>query len=117
MWWRIAGITGALAVILGAFGAHALKQVVADPHLLEVWDTAARYHLVHAVAQIQRGGILRIFGKGKISITFDPAFQKRDGFQFLEDGVEVLPPDLGSQRLARRFKLSQRLLQFRENFF
>lgn len=46
---RLAGIVGALGVALGAFGAHGLKQVVTDAHLLEVWDTAARYHLVHAV--------------------------------------------------------------------
>ncbi len=50
MWWRIGGVSGALAVMLGAFGAHGLKGVVTDPHLLEVWDTGARYHLVHAVA-------------------------------------------------------------------
>ena len=50
MWWRIAGVTGALAVLLGAFGAHGLKQSVHDPHLLEVWDTGARYHLAHALA-------------------------------------------------------------------
>ena len=48
--WRIAGVVGALGVALGAFGAHGLRSVVADPHLLDVWDTAARYHLVHAVA-------------------------------------------------------------------
>ena len=47
---RWAGIAGALGVALGAFGAHGLKRVVDDPHLLEVWDTGARYHLVHAVA-------------------------------------------------------------------
>lgn len=47
---RLAAVTGALAVALGAFGAHGLKQVVTDAHLLEVWDTGARYHLVHAVA-------------------------------------------------------------------
>lgn len=50
MWWRIGGVSGALAVVLGAFGAHGLKATVTDPHLLEVWDTGARYHLVHAVA-------------------------------------------------------------------
>lgn len=49
---RAAGVTGALAVALGAFGAHGLKQVVTDPHLLEVWDTGARYHLIHAVAML-----------------------------------------------------------------
>lgn len=50
MWWTVAGVSGALGVGLGAFGAHGLKRVVTDPHLLEVWDTAARYHLIHAVA-------------------------------------------------------------------
>jgi uncharacterized membrane protein YgdD (TMEM256/DUF423 family) len=47
---RLAGIMGALGVALGAFGAHGLKQVVTDAHLLEVWETGARYHLVHALA-------------------------------------------------------------------
>ena len=50
MWWRAAGVAGGLGVLLGAFGAHGLKTVVTDPHLLEVWDTGARYHLLHALA-------------------------------------------------------------------
>ncbi len=50
MWWTAAGAAGALGVALGAFGAHGLEGRITDPHLLEVWDTAAQYHLVHAVA-------------------------------------------------------------------
>ena len=50
MWWRIAGALGALAVILGAFGAHGLQARVEDPAQLEWWQTGARYHLAHAVA-------------------------------------------------------------------
>ena len=50
MWWRVAGVAGALGVLLGAFGAHGLRNVVVDPHLLEVWETGARYHLIHALA-------------------------------------------------------------------
>lgn len=50
MWWRAAGVAGALGVALGAFGAHGLEGRIDDPHLLEVWETAARYHLVHALA-------------------------------------------------------------------
>ena len=49
---RLAGMMGALAVALGAFGAHGLKTRIDDPHLLEVWDTGARYHLIHAVAML-----------------------------------------------------------------
>jgi uncharacterized membrane protein YgdD (TMEM256/DUF423 family) len=50
MWWTIAGVVGALGVGLGAFGAHGLKANLDDPHLLEVWNTASRYHLIHALA-------------------------------------------------------------------
>lgn len=50
VWWRVCGVAGATAVLLGAFGAHGLKTAVSDPHLLEVWDTGARYHLAHAAA-------------------------------------------------------------------
>ena len=50
MWWRAAGIAGAVGVALGAFGAHGLENAVDDPHLVAVWRTGARYHLVHALA-------------------------------------------------------------------
>lgn len=50
MWWTAGGVIGALGVGLGAFGAHGLRGVVEDPHLLEVWETGARYHLIHALA-------------------------------------------------------------------
>ena len=42
-------ILGALAVICGAFGAHALRGQLA-PDLLAVWETAARYQMYHALA-------------------------------------------------------------------
>ncbi len=45
-----AAVAGASGVALGAFGAHGLAKVVTDAHLLEVWDTGARYHLIHALA-------------------------------------------------------------------
>ena len=54
MWTRIGAALGALAVVLGAFGAHALEGRV-DEHLRTVWDTGARYHLVHAVALVALG--------------------------------------------------------------
>jgi uncharacterized membrane protein YgdD (TMEM256/DUF423 family) len=50
MWWKVAGIAGALGVLLGAFGAHGLESVQPDLHLREVWDTGAHYHLLHALA-------------------------------------------------------------------
>lgn len=50
MWWMTGGLMAALAVALGAFGAHALEDaLVEEPRLLEVWHTAGRYHMFHAV--------------------------------------------------------------------
>jgi len=48
-WLRLGGFSGALAVVLGAFGAHGLKNHVSDPHLIKSWETAAHYHLLHSV--------------------------------------------------------------------
>lgn len=45
----IASISGMLAVILGAFGAHALKSLL-EPSGLEVWKTAVSYHFYHTLA-------------------------------------------------------------------
>jgi len=46
---RIASLLGASGVILGAFGAHGLKAVLAANGSLEIWHTASFYHLLHAV--------------------------------------------------------------------
>ena len=44
----------ALAVILGAFGAHGLKAM-ATPVRLESWDTAVRYHAWMSLVLIATG--------------------------------------------------------------
>lgn len=43
------GISGALAVILGAFGAHGLKQRLAE-NLLTAYQTGVQYHFYHTLA-------------------------------------------------------------------
>jgi uncharacterized membrane protein YgdD (TMEM256/DUF423 family) len=44
----LAGLFAALAVLLGAFGAHALKGKLA-PEMLAVYQTAVQYHMWHAL--------------------------------------------------------------------
>lgn len=44
-----AAIYGVLAVITGAFGAHALKSKL-EPAQLEVWHTAVQYQFYHVFA-------------------------------------------------------------------
>lgn len=48
---KLAAILGLTAVAAGAFGAHALKDKIPPllPGDLEIWKTAALYHLVHAL--------------------------------------------------------------------
>ena len=50
----LGAVSGFLAVALGAFGAHALRERV-TPDLLAVFETGARYHLVHAVLIVALG--------------------------------------------------------------
>jgi uncharacterized membrane protein YgdD (TMEM256/DUF423 family) len=77
-WLAVSGASGFLAVALGAFGAHGLQARLAEvadgAKRLSWWQTAAQYHLMHAlalglvallVAQVPRAryaGLAFIFG-------------------------------------------------------
>jgi uncharacterized membrane protein YgdD (TMEM256/DUF423 family) len=49
-------LLAALAVAAGAFGAHALTDRLSAERLA-TWETAARYHLVHALALVLLGAV------------------------------------------------------------
>lgn len=49
---RLAAAFCFLAVALGAFGAHALKATLESRGMLDAWNKAVLYHLVHAVALV-----------------------------------------------------------------
>jgi uncharacterized membrane protein YgdD (TMEM256/DUF423 family) len=56
----IGAAMAALAVVLGAFGAHALKaRLPAD--MLEVYHTAVQYHFWHALGVLAVGLALQLF--------------------------------------------------------
>ncbi|WP_432363910.1 DUF423 domain-containing protein [Sporosarcina sp. UB5] len=51
----IAGaVNAALAVALGAFGAHALKERLSERYLA-IWETAVQYQMFHAIGLIAVG--------------------------------------------------------------
>lgn len=54
----IATANGLIAVVLGAFGAHALKSRL-DTTLLGVWQTAVQYHFIHLLALVAVAMLLR----------------------------------------------------------
>ncbi|MDB6168986.1 MAG: hypothetical protein JWM88_1850 [Verrucomicrobia bacterium] len=45
-----AGLFGLTGVALGAFGAHSLRDWLAEKGTANTWETAARYQLLHSVA-------------------------------------------------------------------
>ncbi len=54
---------GALAVTLGAFGAHALKASLEASNRLDTFETAVKYQFYHALALVLVGFMLR--GQGE----------------------------------------------------
>lgn len=55
-WVLLGALSAAAAVGAGAFGAHGL-QAALTAERLAVWDTAARYQLIHAVALVALGAL------------------------------------------------------------
>ena len=53
-WIMIGAVSAALAIAAGAFGAHALRTRL-DVRSFEIFETAAHYHLIHALALVLVG--------------------------------------------------------------
>jgi uncharacterized membrane protein YgdD (TMEM256/DUF423 family) len=60
-----AAIFGFTGVALGAFGAHALKDLLAESGRTDVWETAVFYQMIHAVA------LLAVGLPGKLGVLAD----------------------------------------------
>jgi uncharacterized membrane protein YgdD (TMEM256/DUF423 family) len=52
----LASLSGMLAVVLGAFGAHALKGKL-DEYAMGIFETAVQYHFYHSFALLAVGAI------------------------------------------------------------
>jgi uncharacterized membrane protein YgdD (TMEM256/DUF423 family) len=70
-WSAIGAVFLALAVILGAFGAHGLKDRL-DAYSLSVWEKAVFYHFIHAmgvlvVSLLPKTGTFPIAGASLVS--------------------------------------------------
>jgi uncharacterized membrane protein YgdD (TMEM256/DUF423 family) len=66
-WIAFASSSAAIAVILGALGAHALKTVLPDAQLAS-FETAVRYHVYHALA-ILLTAIIGLQLKASLQVT------------------------------------------------
>ena len=52
---QLAGLFGALGVAIGAFGAHALHDMLVRAGRLDTFETAVRYQFYHALALLAVG--------------------------------------------------------------
>lgn len=50
----LGSLLGGLGVVLGAFGAHALKNIL-SPEMLTIFETGVRYQMYHSLALILVG--------------------------------------------------------------
>jgi uncharacterized membrane protein YgdD (TMEM256/DUF423 family) len=65
----LSGITfAALAVMLGAFGAHALKEKI-SPENLQVFETGVRYQFYHALALILLALAAEKYSNGPVQLS------------------------------------------------
>ncbi len=65
----LVGVAGASAVLLGAFGAHALREAL-DAEQHELWHTAVDYHMWHALALAVTVGLGRGRGRRVAVVAF-----------------------------------------------
>ncbi|TKS92649.1 Transmembrane protein 256 [Collichthys lucidus] len=88
---RLAALSGASAVSLGAYGAHVFKQSDPDDYQIVLFETANKYHFYHSLALLGAAhsgkpavaGTLLIAGMGMFcgslyhqAVTKDPALRK-----------------------------------------
>ncbi|HEX5011592.1 MAG TPA: DUF423 domain-containing protein, partial [Planctomycetota bacterium] len=58
----VGALLGAVGVVAGAFGAHALRERL-SAEALGWWETASRYELIHALALVLTGLLARQRGQ------------------------------------------------------
>lgn len=56
---------GALAVALGAFGAHALKAILVENNRVDTFELANRYHFYHTLALLGLG-LIRVHVQSRL---------------------------------------------------
>ena len=61
-----ASVLGALAVSIGAFGAHALKPTLIQSGKLEVFELATRYQFYHTLALLAVGILQKFIADKKL---------------------------------------------------
>lgn len=85
----IAAFLGLLTIVIGAFGAHNLKESL-DPQSLQSYETGVRYMMYHVlgILIIHNSALLSEKSKGKITLLF------LAGILFFSGSIFVIAVDL-----------------------
>ncbi|WP_141500397.1 DUF423 domain-containing protein [Paenibacillus luteus] len=67
-YFAIGGINAALAIALGAFGAHGLEEHLTE-HYLEIFETGVRYHMYSAIALMLISLFAKQAGESKLVLN------------------------------------------------
>lgn len=65
---RLGSLSAALAIAMGAFGAHTLKEIIM-PEDLEVFKTGVQYHFYHSLGLLAIGFLLHFGKKSRLYIA------------------------------------------------
>jgi len=65
----IGSALGLLAVLLGAFGAHALKDILSAHGRVETYELAVRYHFYHSLAMLAVGLLMDKFPSSILKVS------------------------------------------------
>ena len=64
----VASLSACIAVGLGAFAAHALKEKL-SPDLFSIWEVGVRYHMYHALGLIAVAWVVAQFPESNAAIA------------------------------------------------
>lgn len=65
-WLVMGAITAMLGVMIGAFGAHALKSILEASGRVDTFETAVKYHFYHALGLLIIGILQKQFPQNKL---------------------------------------------------
>lgn len=80
---------GFLAVALGAFGAHALKEALSN-YGADIWDTAVQYQMFHAAALLVIGVLMSQKLMGNVKLLKWAGILMNAGIVFFSGSLLVL---------------------------
>ncbi|WP_341302752.1 DUF423 domain-containing protein [Lysinibacillus sp. FSL H8-0500] len=86
----LGAILACLGVVLGAFGAHALKDKFASPRYVAIWETAVQYQMYHALGIIALGILSNEALVGSSSLLSWAGYLMLTGIVFFSGSLYVL---------------------------